>query len=156
MGTRNSRGGGHDKRTGTGTGAGGRARALRRVDLARATGCNLETIRYYENIGIMPDPPRTAKGYRSYDATHLARLGFIMRARELGFTLDEIRSLLALVDRQERSCAEVQALARDHLSTISAKIADLQRIHAVLSDTVAQCSGKDVPECPVIDALMPV
>lgn len=128
---------------------------LRRVDLSRATGCNLETIRYYENIGILPAPPRSAKGYRVYDSTHVSRLGFVMRARELGFTLEEVRSLLALVDGQSRSCGEVQKLAQVHLEDVVAKIADLQRIQMVLSETLAKCSGKDVPECAVIDALMP-
>ena len=68
---------------------------LRRVDLARATGCNLETIRYYETVGIMPNPPRTSKGYRSYDDTHVRRLKFVMRSRDLGFSLEEIAALVA-------------------------------------------------------------
>lgn len=126
---------------------------LRRSDLARLTGCNLETIRYYENIGIMPAPPRTAKNYRAYDDTHVARLRFVMRSRDLGFTLEEIRELLGLVDGKSATCADVQALAKRHLSSVRAKIADLRRIEKVLSETVAQCTGDDVPECAVIDAL---
>ena len=74
-------------------------KGLRRVDLARATGCNLETIRYYENIGVMPDPPRNANGYRCYDAGHVSRLRFVMLARDLGFTLEEVCELLALLYR---------------------------------------------------------
>lgn len=126
---------------------------LRRSDLARATGCNLETIRYYENIGIMPQPPRSAKNYRSYDQTHVARLRFVMRARDLGFTLEEIRDLLTLVDGGLQTCGEVQVIADRHLDNVAAKIADLKRIQRVLSETVARCSGEGIPECAVIDAL---
>jgi MerR family mercuric resistance operon transcriptional regulator len=122
--------------------------------LARATGCNLETIRYYEKIGIMPDPPRNTKGYRSYDDAHVRRLKFVMRSRDLGFTLEEVRGLLGLVDEQSRTCAEVQVIAEDHLTDVRAKIADLKRIEGVLSDTVARCTGDAAPECAVIDALL--
>jgi len=128
---------------------------LRRVDLARATGCNLETIRYYEKIGVMPAPPRSANGYRVYDGRHVSRLGFIMRARDLGFKLEEVRSLLSLVDQGAQTCAEVQQMAQEHLGNVRSKISDLQRIETVLSETVAKCSGADVPECAVIDALVP-
>ncbi len=131
----------------------GSVRVLKRSDLARATGCNLETIRYYENIGVMPDPPRNAKNYRSYDQSHVARLSFVMRARDLGFTLEEIRDLLALVDGGVQTCAEVQVMAAHHHQSVKQKIADLRRIEKVLADTMAQCSGQDVPECAVIDAL---
>lgn len=131
----------------------GIASVLRRSDLARLTGCNLETIRYYENIGIMPAPPRTARNYRAYDESHVARLRFVMRARDLGFTLDDVRDLLGLVDGKAGSCADVQALAQRHIASVRAKIADLQRIETVLSETVSRCTGDDVPECAVIDAL---
>ncbi|WP_407925872.1 MerR family transcriptional regulator [Alterinioella nitratireducens] len=129
---------------------------LRRGDLARLTGCNLETIRYYETIGVMPEPPRSSKNYRVYDDSHVTRLRFVLRARGLGFTLDEVRDLLAMVDGGQQTCGEVQALATAHLATVRAKIADLRRIEQVLSSTVAQCTGDDVPECPVIDALTEV
>lgn len=128
---------------------------LRRIDLSRATGCNIETIRYYETIGILPSPPRTAKGYRVYDHEHVSRLGFVMRARELGFTLEEVRGLLSLVDGDGLTCGEVQRRAQAHLDDVAARIADLQSIQSVLAGTVAKCTGKDVPECAVIDALMP-
>ena len=127
---------------------------LRRVDLARATGCNLETIRYYETIGIMPDPPRTAKGYRSYDDAHVRRLKFVMRSRDLGFSLDEIRGLLGLVDDRSQTCAQVQTVAETHLADVQAKIADLTRIARVLSETVARCTGDAAPQCAVIDTLL--
>ena len=127
---------------------------LRRVDLARATGCNLETIRYYETVGIMPDPPRSAKGYRSYDETHVRRLKFVMRSRDLGFSLEEIRELMGLVDNRTQTCAEVQAVAESHLKDVQAKIVDLARIERVLSETVARCTGDAAPDCAVIDALL--
>ncbi len=129
------------------------ARPLRRSDLARLTGCNLETIRYYETIGIMPEPPRTAANHRAYDAAHVARLRFVMRSRDLGFSLEEIRDLLGLVDGRAGTCAEVRTLASRHIESVRAKIADLQRIETVLSETVSRCTGDDVPECAVIDAL---
>ena len=115
-------------------------RSIRRGELARATGCNLETIRYYEKIGIMPDPPRNPKGYRSYDEAHVRRLKFVMRSRDLGFSLEEVRGLLGLVDDESRTCAEVQDIAKDHLNDVKDKIEDLKRIELVLSDTVAPVS----------------
>ena len=127
--------------------------ALMRAGLARETGCNLETIRYYENIGVMPDPPRTAAGHRVYDESHVSRLRFVMRMRELGFTLDEVRGFLALTDGGTQTCAEVQQRTEAHLIGVRAKITDLQRIERVLAETAAQCSGKDVPDCPVLNAL---
>jgi|TARA_R110000850_G_scaffold277075_1_gene422138 MerR family mercuric resistance operon transcriptional regulator len=130
------------------------ARPLHRAALARATGCNLETIRYYESIGVMPEPPRDANGYRSYSDDHVRRLRFVMRSRDLGFSLEEIRGLLSLVDSNSQTCAEVEEIALAHLKDVRDKIADLQRIERALSDTVAQCSGTEVPECPVLDALL--
>ncbi|PCH66315.1 MAG: MerR family transcriptional regulator [Rhodobacteraceae bacterium] len=128
-------------------------KTLLRAGLARATGCNLETIRYYEKIGVMPDPPRTAKGFRVYDDAHVRRLRFVMRMRELGFTLVEVRGFLGLVDGDTQTCAEVLERTQSHIAEVRAKIADLQGIEKVLVATASQCSGKDVPECPVLDAL---
>ena len=126
---------------------------LQRAELARRTGCNLETIRYYEKIGMMPDPPRTASGYRVYDDAHVSRLRFILRARELGFSIEQIRGLLDLVDGGTQTCAEVKERTERHLADVRAKIADLKRIEKVLAGTAAQCSGEEVPECPVREAL---
>jgi MerR family mercuric resistance operon transcriptional regulator len=131
----------------------GSENGLQRAALARRTGCNLETIRYYEKIGMMPEPPRTASGYRVYDERHIARLRFILRGRELGFSIEELRGLLALVDGGMQTCAEVKALTEQHLMDVRAKIADLKRIEKVLATTAAQCSGEQVPECPVLEAL---
>ena len=128
-------------------------RGLQRSALARRTGCNLETIRYYEKIGVMPDPPRTASGYRIYDETHVSRLRFILRARELGFSIEQIRGLLELVDGGTQTCAEVKKRTERHLADVRAKIADLGKIEKVLAATAAQCSGEEVPQCPVLDAL---
>lgn len=128
-------------------------KALRRADLARTTRCNLETIRYYEAAGILPPPARTAAGHRTYDAADVARLRFVLRARELGFALDDIRGLLGLGDHALRTCAEVKERTERHLAEVRARIADLQRIEAVLAVTAARCSGADIPECAVIDCL---
>lgn len=132
----------------------GRVRSLQRAELAKRTGCNLETVRYYEKIGLMPDPPRTAAGYRTYDAAHEHRLRFILRARELGFGIQQIRGLLTLVDSSAFTCAEVRDMTLHHLADVRAKIADLRRLERILADTVAACSGDLVPDCPVIDALV--
>lgn len=128
-------------------------KTLNRASIARRAGCNMETIRYYEKIGIMPEPPRTAGGYRVYDEIHVTRLRFVLRGRELGFSIEELRGLLQLVDRGTQTCAEVKALTELHLANVRAKIADLRRIENVLAATASQCSGRHVPECPVLEAL---
>ena len=125
-----------------------------RGELARATGCNIETIRYYEKTGILPDPPRSAAGYRLYTPAHVARLRFILRARELGFGMDDIRGLLGLEDRNVPTCAVVKARTERHLADVRAKIADLAKIEAVLADTAARCSGEFVPDCAVLRVLV--
>jgi MerR family mercuric resistance operon transcriptional regulator len=135
------------------TGAKRTSGPLKRAELAKRSGCNIETIRYYEKIGMLPDPPRTASGYRLYDEHHLARLRFILRARELGFPIEEIRGLLGLVDGGTQTCAEVRARTQRHLAEVRTRIADLRRIERVLARTAAQCSGDQVPECPVLEAL---
>ena len=122
-------------------------------ELSKRTGCIIETIRYYERIGVMPAPPRTAGGHRIYDRDHLKRLNFVRRARALGFTLDQVRGLLALADERETSCAEVEKLARAQLDQVRARIDDLGRMEAVLDEMVAACAGGAVPECPILEAL---
>lgn len=128
-------------------------KALRRSDLARVTGCNLETIRYYETIGILPAPARTVAGHRTYGAPDAQRLRFVMRARELGFSLDDIRGLLGLGDGALNTCAEVKDKTEAHLAQVREKIADLRRVETVLSATAARCSGGEVPDCAVIESL---
>ncbi|VAW87176.1 Heavy metal resistance transcriptional regulator HmrR [hydrothermal vent metagenome] len=124
--------------------------------LSEHTGCKVETIRYYERIGLLPDPPRSEGGHRIYGLEHLKRLTFIRRGRELGFTLDEVRTLLGLVDGGNYTCGEVRALTLKHQQKIQKKITDLKRLEKSLAEIAAQCEGGAVPECPVIDALFVV
>jgi MerR family mercuric resistance operon transcriptional regulator len=128
-------------------------KGMQRAELARRTGSNLETVRYYEKVGLLPEPPRTAAGYRSYDVAYERRLRFILRARELGFSLEEIRGLLRLVDERDQPCAEARNVAAVHLADIRAKIADLKRMERVLMDVVTQCGDGTLPECPLIETL---
>jgi MerR family transcriptional regulator, mercuric resistance operon regulatory protein len=127
--------------------------ALSIGDLATRTGVHLETVRYYENIGIMPKPPRNGAGHRRYDQEHLKRLTFVKRSRELGFTLKEVRALLALVDGGDYTCAEVHGLTLKHLHDVREKIVDLQRMEATLADISDKCADGTIPECPVIETL---
>ena len=121
--------------------------------LSKDTGVNIETIRYYERIGVMPAPERTAGGFRRYREDHLKRLTFIRRGRELGFSLADLRGLLRLVDGHAYTCAQVRALTLQHLAVARRKIADLRRLERVMSDMAAKCTGKRIPDCPIIDAL---
>jgi MerR family transcriptional regulator, mercuric resistance operon regulatory protein len=126
---------------------------LTRGELAAATGCNLETIRYYEQIGLLPPPPRSQGGHRLYGDDLRKRLGFIRRSRDLGFTLEETRGLLRLVDGGNYTCAQVEALAREHVQEIQRKISDLRKLKRALEEMASQCSGDTLPSCPIIDAL---
>ena len=126
---------------------------LTRGSLANKTGVNAETIRYYEKAGVMPDPPRTAGGHRLYDESLVRRLFFIRRCRELGFTLDEVRELLKLVDEDEYTCADILQNAKAQITRIRGKIRDLRKMETTLKTISSQCSGEDVPECPIIEAL---
>lgn len=124
-------------------------------ELARATGTKSETIRYYERIGLLPRPPRTAANYRSYGAAELARLSFIRRARALGFSIEQVSALLDLADRRDRSCEAVDALAKEHLQMIEAKISDLKALRREIADLIGQCRKGTVAECRILDALAP-
>ena len=123
-------------------------------ELSKRTGVNSETIRYYEKIGAMPNPPRTAAGYRVYGEDLLNRLTFIRRCRQLGFAMTEIHDLLGLVDAHGYTCAEVQALTLEHAEMVKRKIRDLKSLEKTLRSIASQCTGKKVPECPIIDALL--
>ena len=101
--------------------------------LAAAAGVNLETVRYYERIELMPPPARTASGHRAYEQAHIRRLAFIRRARELGFSIEQIRALLALAEPSRASCADVREIARTHLDEVRAKLADLARLEGILA-----------------------
>jgi MerR family mercuric resistance operon transcriptional regulator len=126
---------------------------LSRGALAKSSGVNGETIRYYEKIGLMPNPMRSAGGHRIYDRAHLKRLSFIRRTRELGFALREIRGLLELVDGGEYTCAEVRDRTAVHLDDVSQRIRDLQKMQQTLSTMVSECDGGLVPDCPIVDKL---
>jgi MerR family mercuric resistance operon transcriptional regulator len=128
-------------------------RNITRGILAQSSGVNAETIRYYEKISLMPEPARSPGGHRVYSASHLQRLCFIRRCREMGFSLDEIRGLLSLVDREQVSCERVKRIANVHLLDIRAKVADLKKMERTLRELSASCSGNDVPDCPIIEAL---
>lgn len=129
------------------------AQGLSIGSLSKLSGVNIETIRYYEKIGVMPKPARSAGGYRVYGQDHVKRLHFVRRGRELGFSLDELRGLLRLVDGHSYTCAEVHVLTVEHLKDVRQKISDLRRLERVMSEIAASCSRDQVPECPVIDAL---
>ncbi|HKQ11006.1 MAG TPA: helix-turn-helix domain-containing protein [Rhizomicrobium sp.] len=121
-------------------------------ELSRQTGNNIETIRYYERIGLIPAPPRQGR-YRSYGPEDVGRLRFVWRARRLGFTLDEVRALLRLARGGQTSCREVRSLAAAHLTDVKAKIADLRRMEHVLADAVRACDAGKLPVCPLIESL---
>lgn len=122
-------------------------------ELSNQTGSKVETIRYYEQQSLMPEPPRTDGGHRLYSEEMLGRLLFIRRSRELGFSMEEIRDLLSLVDGEQVSCERVKAMAETHLREIRSKITDLKRMQTTLSDLATRCSGEDVPDCPIVDSL---
>ena len=122
-------------------------------ELSRLTGVNIETIRYYERIKMLTAAPRTANGRRVYGAHDARMLGFIRRARELGFPLEDIRTLLRLGAPGNASCGEVRDIATRHLGDIRAKISDLRKLERLLASTVARCSGTKEPECPVLEIL---
>ena len=121
--------------------------------LARRTGCNIETIRYYEKAGMIPHPARSEGGHRLYGIGHLKRLAFVMKARVLGFTLAEVKALLRLVDEQDRPCAEARELAVVHLRDVRGKLADLRAMESVLKEMVASCNKEQSTECPLIERM---
>ena len=123
--------------------------------LARATSTKVETIRFYEKIGLLAAPARTNGNYRDYSQRHLARLSFIRRARDLGFTLDHVRALLILADGRDQSCGAVDIVAREHLAQIDQKIADLRALRRELDDLISQCSQGAISDCRIIEALGP-
>jgi MerR family mercuric resistance operon transcriptional regulator len=121
--------------------------------LSRQTGVNIETIRYYERIGLLPAPPRSPGRHRIYDDNHQRRLIFIRRSRSLGFSLDATRDLLGLARGHGLNCAEVKDLTEVHIADIRAKIRDLRRLDRILNDLAARCRGANVPDCPILEAL---
>lgn len=131
-------------------------RALTIGDLARATQTKVETVRYYERIGLLPAPARTQGNYRSYTSDHLRRLSFVRRSRDLGFTIEQIRALLDLADQRDRSCEAVDAIAREHLAEVDRKIAGLAALRRELDEVIGRCrGGVTVADCRIIEALVP-
>ena len=127
-------------------------RELTRGKLAREAGVNLETIRFFEKIGLMPEPPRTEAGYRIYSGEHVKRLMFIRRARELGFTNKEVQGLLEMVDGTY-ACDDVKGIALSSVEIIESKITDLVKVKNALTKLASECSGGETPDCAIIDRL---
>ena len=123
--------------------------------LAKATDTKVETIRYYERVGLLPAPGRTAGNYRVYSDTHFHRLSFIRRARHLGFSIEQVRALLGLSDQRDRPCEAVDAIAREHLAEVDRKIADLQALRRELDSIISQCGCGTIDDCRIIEALSP-
>ena len=121
-------------------------------ELSRRTGCNIETVRYYEGINLLPAPRRRGR-IRFYGDGDVARLTFVRRARELGFTLDEVRALLGLAANGQAACAKVREISTVHLSSVRSRIADLRTMERILSAAVRQCDAGQQLSCPLIDAL---
>jgi DNA-binding transcriptional MerR regulator len=122
--------------------------------LSAATGCKIETIRYYEKIALLPAPGRTAGGFRLYDEEHQRRLTFIRHGRDLGLSIDAIRELLGLASDRRRSCARIDRIVQEHLIDIEAKIAGLSQLRDQLKALASRCrGGMTVAECQVLDAL---
>jgi DNA-binding transcriptional MerR regulator len=123
--------------------------------LAKATATNIETIRYYERVGLLPAPARTSGNYRAYGPDHLARLSFVRRSRDLGFSIETVRDLLGLADEKGRDCGAVDAIAREHLAEVERKMADLTALGRELRDLIGQCGHGTIAECRIIEALSP-
>ena len=123
--------------------------------LASATGVNIETIRYYERAGLIAAPARTTGNYRSYRDEDVARLRFIRRTRDLGFSVEQVRALLSIAGEKGRDCGTVEAIASEHLGEVDRKIADLTALRGELAAAVVTCGGGTVAECRILEAFSP-
>lgn len=123
--------------------------------LAQLAATKVETIRYYERINLLGAPARTAGNYRTYGQADVSRLRLIRRSRDLGFSLDQVRSLLRLSDERDQSCAEVDRIANAQLAEVKSKIADLCALRDVLQDLIGQCRHGTIADCRIIEALGP-
>ncbi len=130
----------------------GEATKMNIKDVARMSGLPAKTIRYYEDIGLIR-PLRSTNGYRSFAPRDLHKLAFIGRARSLGFTIEDCRTLLSLYDERNRVSADVKRVAEEHLGRIETKIAELESIRRTLTDLVHACHGDHRPDCPILDDL---
>jgi len=122
-------------------------------ELAAKAGVTIETIRYYEREGVLPPAMRGANNYRLYSAAQVNRLRFIRRVRDMGLTLAEIRTLLAMVENDDYNCAEIKALGERHLAEVRSRIDELRRLERVFSDLVNRCRGSRNINCGIIDAM---
>ncbi len=122
-------------------------------ELAGTTGCKVQTIRYYEQIGLMPHPPRTSGGQRRYADEHVSRLAFIRHARDLGFDIEAIRQLLALADQPDLRCGEVDQIARQRVAEIDTKIEQLAGLRSEMKRMIRQCKRGRISECRIIGTL---
>ena len=122
-------------------------------ELAKQSGVNAETIRYYEKIGLLPAPRRTAARYRIYADTHLDRLRFIRGARALGFGLDDIRELISLSSDRRRSCTAVDTIAKRQLGEVRQRLQQLRSLEAELERIITECQGGTMPECRILQAM---
>jgi Cu(I)-responsive transcriptional regulator len=122
-------------------------------ELARAADTKTETIRYYERIGLLPAPPRTTGNYRTYSAADVRRLAFTRRARNLGFPIEQVRTLLDLADQKQQSCEAVDLIAREHLTEVKRKLADLSALRHELNSMIKQCRHGTIADCRIIEAL---
>jgi len=122
-------------------------------ELARRTGTKVPTIRYYEKVGLLPQPRRSAGNHRLYGPQHVARLGFIRHSRELGFSQPAIRDLLDLADVPERSCEAIDEIAREHLDEVNRRIDRLSRLKTELERMIGECAGGKVTDCRVMETL---
>jgi len=122
-------------------------------DASMVTGVSAKMIRHYESIGLITAPARTENRYRHYSERDLHELGFIRRARDLGFPIEDIRHLLALWRDKSRSSAEVKAIAQKHVKVLEEKAAALQAMSRTLTHLARNCHGDDRPDCPILDAL---
>ena len=129
------------------------ARQIAIGELSRRTRCNIDTIRYYEKIGMLAQPVRTDGGHRLYGAPHMQRLSFIRRARGLGFTIEEVRALLRLADGRGQACADVKDVAVLHLADVRSKIVDLRAMEAALETLVSKCADGQAAVCPLLESL---
>lgn len=128
---------------------------MRIGEASKQSGCHIETIRYYERIGLLPSPPRSESGYRHYDEQHVKQLRFIHRARELGFSLEEIRELLSLKEQPDLACDAVDQMTRKHLQAIQHRIASLTALADELRRIAARCAGGHIADCRILEAMDP-
>lgn len=122
-------------------------------ELARIGGCSVESIRHYERVGLIPNPPRTSGGHRQYGDLHIRCAKFIRNGRHLGFSLDEIGSLLRMITQQDVSCEKIRDIGKAHLVSVRQRISELQQLDAILNVSVSKCQGGNQPDCAIVDHL---